>query len=113
MGGRGRGHWQQSPRGNPLAACAFRPASLKSSELKPQKVIVFLAALRSTAEQTFPRSFVHGTMSLGEAFRTAVYKEPVMVWSLMIYGVGEQRRHFFGVSLAVALLQGLESRMHV
>ncbi|KAG2453292.1 hypothetical protein HYH02_001519 [Chlamydomonas schloesseri] len=27
-------------------------------------------------------------MSLGEAFRTAVYKEPVMVWSLMIYGVG-------------------------
>lgn len=27
-------------------------------------------------------------MGLGEAFRTAVYKEPVMVWSLMIYAAG-------------------------
>lgn len=31
-------------------------------------------------------------MGFGEAFRTAVYKEPVMVWSLMIYASGETRR---------------------
>jgi hypothetical protein len=28
-------------------------------------------------------------MGLGEVFRTTVYKEPVMVWSLMIYVTGE------------------------
>ncbi|KAG2488677.1 hypothetical protein HYH03_012838 [Edaphochlamys debaryana] len=27
-------------------------------------------------------------MGLGELFRTAVYKEPVMVWSLMLYTAG-------------------------
>lgn len=32
-----------------------------------------------------------GTMSFGAFFRRAVYMEPVMVWSLMLYGTGACR----------------------